>query len=66
MEKCICGKPITTQKVDWGIDLWLHTDGSDFTYQCCDCQRPPTHMSNHCPFHNDNPYPPESAEATIA
>lgn len=23
----------------------------------CDCQQPPTHLSNECPIHNENPYP---------
>ena len=23
----------------------------------CDCQQPPTHISNECPVHNENPYP---------
>ncbi len=24
--------------------------------QDCDCERPPTHLSNECPIHNENPY----------
>lgn len=23
----------------------------------CDCQAPPTHISNHCPVHNTHPLP---------
>lgn len=23
----------------------------------CDCERFPTHVSNECPIHNENPYP---------
>jgi len=25
--------------------------------QDCDCEKPPTHLSNECPIHNENPLP---------
>lgn len=31
--------------------------------EACDCQRPPTHLSNLCPSHNDVPMPDEDCPA---